>query len=107
MPTSSREVKESPLVQGADEEIIYTLTTTPWGSTPTSVSVKVYDISVAGTKTDVTTTNMSTNSPTVNGDIITLSPLKLLTAGKRYRVEVKFTSGGSVFEPFFHVDAEA
>jgi hypothetical protein len=104
MPTT-REAKESPLTQGADEEIIYTLTTTPWGSTPTSLAVKVYDISSA--KTDVTTTNMPTNSPTANGDVISLSPLKLLTAGKRYRVEVKFTSGGSVYEVYFHVDAEA
>ena len=34
MTKSIREVKESPLPQGIDERIAYTLTTTPWGSNP-------------------------------------------------------------------------
>ena len=42
--TVPRDAKESPLLQGADEQIAYQLTTTPWGSTPTSVDVKCYDI---------------------------------------------------------------
>jgi hypothetical protein len=38
--------------------------------------------------------------------VITLSPLKKLTAGHVYRVQVNFTVGGQVEEPFFHVAAE-
>ena len=97
--SSTREIVESPQEQGADEEIVYTLTTTPYGSSPTSQSVTVYDIT-SGAYTDVTSTVMPVNSPSVSGDVITLSPLKLLTVGKSYRVEVKFTCSGNVFEPY-------
>jgi hypothetical protein len=103
--TVKRQVQESPMKQGVDEIIVYTLTTTPWGSSPGSVSVKVYDITTT-TSVDVTSTVMPTNSPSANGDVITLSPLKLLTAGQVYRVEVKFTCGGNTFEAFCKVEAE-
>jgi hypothetical protein len=95
----------SPLVQGDDEIIAYQVTTTPWGSSPGTISCKVFDITDGG-RTDVTTTVMPTNSPTADGDIITLSPLKLLTAGKIYRVEVKFTCSGNVFECYKIIMAE-
>ena len=55
---------------------------------------------------DVTSTVMPTNSPTVNANVITLSTLKLLTAAIVYRVEVKFTVGGNVQECYFQVSAE-
>ena len=103
--TTIREIVESPVEQGIDEEIIYTLTTTPYGSSPTSQSVAVYDIT-SGVYTDVTATVMPTNTPTVSNDIITLSPLKDLTAGSQYRVEVKFTSSGNIFEPYSIINAK-
>lgn len=91
--------------QGVDEEIVYSVTTTQWGSTPTSISCKVYDITDGG-RNDVTTTVMPTNSPSATGDVISLSILKLLTADKQYRVEVKFTSSGNVFEPYCIINAK-
>jgi len=94
-----REIVQSPMVQGVDEEVAYTLTTTPWGSSPTSVAVTVWDITDGG-RTDVLATVMSPNSPSVTDDVITLSILKDVTASKKYRVEVKFTSFGNVFEPY-------
>lgn len=94
----------STLYQGNDEEIVYSLTTTAWGSTPTSVSVKAYEIST-GARTDVSSTVLS-GTASVNGDIITLPVLKSLTAGNVYRVEVKFTSGSNVYEPYFDILAE-
>jgi hypothetical protein len=90
--------------QGNDETIIYSVTTTSWGSTPTNVSVKAYDVT-GGTRTDVTSTVLSGNA-TVVGDVITLPAVTGLTAGKGYRVEVKFTSGGNTFEPYIEVQAE-
>ena len=99
----SRKVKESPLYQGADEQIIYTLTTTPWGSTPTSQTMVVKDVSAD--LADVTAT-VTTGSMSVSGDVITLSTIKSLTAGSKYRVEVKFTAGGSIWEPYFIIEAE-
>jgi hypothetical protein len=101
--TTKREILESPLEQGTDESIIYSLTTTPWGSTPSDVAVKVFSLS-GNVKTDVTTTVMPTNTPTVLGDVISLSPLKLLTAGIVYRVEIKFTCSSNIFETYAYIN---
>lgn len=87
-----REVKEGVLYQGADESLAYNITTTPWGSSPTSQSAKAYD---ELDDTDVTSTVFPTNSPSVAGDVITLSPLKALTVDHSYRIEVKFTDSDS------------
>ena len=38
-----REVKEGTQYQGADEELAYSITTTNWGSSPSSSSAKAYD----------------------------------------------------------------
>lgn len=102
--TVTREVIESPLLQGTDEQIAYQLTTTPWGGTPTSVAVTCYDITT-GTRTDVSSTNL-TGSATVAGDVITCPILKSLTAGSTYRLEIKFTSGGNIWEAYAAVRAE-
>ena len=99
-----REIKEGIQYQGADEIIKYTLTTTPWASTPTNTSAKIYSIS-GETYTDVTTSCM-TGSTSVVGDIITLPAIASLTAGTRYRVEVKFTVSGNTYEPFAYIMAE-
>jgi len=100
---TDRAVKERDITQGVDEEIVYTLTTTPWGSSPTDVSVKAYD--VENSHEDVTSTVLS-GSSSITGDVITLPTLKSLVANKTYRIEVKFTSGGNVFEPWFEVRGE-
>lgn len=94
-----REISEGLQYQGSDEEVAYNLTTTKWGSSPTSPTVKVYSV-VGTTYTDVTATVMPSGSATVTGDVITLPVLKLLTADTLYRVEVKFTVSGNVFEPY-------
>ena len=104
--TTIREAKEGMQYQGVDEKIAYTITTTPWASAPTSVSVKVFDITTDGTRTDVTTTVMPSGSASVVGDVITLPLLQALTVNKTYRVEVQFTVSGNVFEPYFIVKAE-
>jgi len=103
--TVNREVVESPMPQGIDELVAYTLDTAQWGGTPTSPSVVVLDIT-SDAFTDVTSTVMPTNSPTVSDDIITLSALKELTAGSKYRVEIKFTVSGNVFEAYGIVTGE-
>lgn len=99
---SIREAVESPLEQGVDEEIQYQITTTPWGASPTAITVVVKDDS---DDSDVTATVMPTNSPSVAADVITLSPLMSLTAKTHYRVEVEFTAGGLVWEAYFLVKA--
>ena len=97
---NSRKVKESPLEQGVDEQISYTLTTTPWGSAPVAVAVKAYDTTTSFA--DVSATVLS-GAASVGGDVITLPLLKSLTLGHTYRVEVKFTVNGNIMEAYFEV----
>ena len=95
----SREVTEGLQQQGADEAIQYTLTVAP---TPTSVTdVTVYD--VTGIPVDVTATVMPAGDAAVDGAVITLPLLTGLTADHLYRVEVRYTDGTNVVEPFFRV----
>ena len=93
MEPNDREMIESPIYQGADEYITRTVTTTPWGSAPTAVSVVMKDSG----GTDVSGTTL-TGVPAGAGDEITLPALHSLTAGMEYRLEVKFTSGGNIYE---------
>lgn len=98
-----RRIIESPVYQGVEEIISYTLDTSPWGSSPGTISVKVYD---KADNSDVTGTVMPTNSPSVSGDVITLSPLKSLTTGHSYRIEIKFVCSGNTFEAWGVVVAD-
>ena len=94
------EVAEGMQYQSADEELVYTVTTTNWVSSPTGPSAKAYDETTGGT--EVTATVLS-GSASAADDVITLPVLKSLTAGHRYRVEVAWTVSGSVYEAFFRV----
>lgn len=99
----SRETSPNQQIQGIDEEIVYTITTTNWGGSPTSESMVVKDVTVDN---GVVTDEVTTGEMSVSGDVITLKTIKALTIEHRYRVEVQFTSGGSVFECYFHIRAE-
>jgi len=103
MKADDRRVAEGLQYQGIEEQIIYSLTTTNWGSSPTSPSVKAYDETAA--YADVSATVLS-GSPSVAGDAITLPTVKSLTADHRYRIEVQFTVGGNVFEAYFVIVAQ-
>lgn len=100
----SRAVVESPLPQGEDEIIPYSLTTTPWLSAPTGVVVTVRDAN--NNYADVTSIVMPINTPTVSGDVIYMSPLKLLAAGHLYVVGMIFSAGGLTEEAYLEVPAE-
>lgn len=100
---TQRRVNETSLTQGVDEQITYTVTTTPWGSTPTAVAVKAYDMLTD--YLDVTATVL-TGSASVIGDVITLPVLKSLTKDHIYRLEVKFTCAGNVFECYAEITGE-
>lgn len=103
---SERYIVEDRIAQGQNEQIVYALDTTPWGGSPTGVSVKAYTVSIDGVYADVTSTVFPTNAPTVSGDDITLSPLRNLTAGTLYRIETRFTSGGQIYEPLMMIRGE-
>lgn len=99
---SIRECVESPLTQGADEQIAYVIDTTNWGGSPTSPTLKVYDTEDGS---DVTTT-CTTGTTSESGNDITTAKIKSLTAGHEYRVEVQYTYSGNTFELYFLVSAE-
>ena len=101
---TAREIKEGIQYQGADENIVYTLTTTNWGSSPSSPSAKIFEMD-GDTLTDVTTTKM-TGAASEAGDVITLPAIALLSADTKYRVEVKFTISGNVFEAYAFIHGE-
>ncbi len=98
----AREVVQGEQTQGEDEEIIYTITTTPWASSPTNQSMVVKDNSDGS---DVTAA-VTSGAMSVAGDVITLMTIENLVAGTIYRVEVLFTAGGSVWEAYFFISAE-
>jgi hypothetical protein len=100
----SREVVESPLKQGADEQVVYSLNTEPWGGTPADTTVTVYDVTTGGAE-DVSE-DVLTGDVSESGDTITLPAIGGLTAKHIYRVEVRFASGGNVLETYFMIEAE-
>lgn len=104
MPVARREVVEGTQPQGESEKLRYTITTTPWGATPTVDGVVVKDMTAGGT--DVSATVLS-GASSINGNIITLPKLQSLTKNKSYRVEVQFTTAdGNTWEAFFNVTAQ-
>lgn len=96
-------VNESPKRQSPQESISYSITTTPWGSTPTSITLTVYDVTVPGVETDVTNTVVA-GSNSATGDVITTKRIGSLTLGHDYRADVLFTDSGlNVWEANFKI----
>lgn len=99
---SDREVIEGKQFQGVDEIIAYTVDVTAVG-VPALPVVVVKDVAAGSV---VTSTVMPINVPSIDGSVITLSPLKLLTAGRLYRVEVKYVVNANTLESYFYVQAQ-
>jgi hypothetical protein len=98
-----REVVEGPQVQGASEEIAWSIDITNWGSSPTSITVKAYN----SDGTDVTSTVMPTGSAsTPDATTIKLPVLKALTSGEQYKIVVTFTVNTQKVGLYFIVIAE-
>ena len=105
--SEKREFKESPFYQGTDEVLAYTFTVpTSWGTASlTSLSSVLYE-DPDGDNTDKTTTMLS-GSTTASSQVITTPAVTGLTAGLKYRLEVKWTSSeGNVLEAFAFIFAQ-
>ena len=86
---------------GVDERPIFTLTSTNWGSSPTSVTLAAFTWAEAtDTYTVATTTICPTGSVSVSGNVITLPVFVPPVEGTKVRVEIKFTVSSSVVEAF-------
>lgn len=91
--------------QGKDETIYYSVDTTLWGSSPTSIQVKIYSV-IDRVNTDVSSTCLI-GSPSAVGNVISLPGIYNLTSGVQYRVEIKFTTSTSdVLEAYMIINAE-
>ena len=101
MKPTDRRIEQSPLYQGEDEEIAYTLTTTPWGSDPSSPAVVLKDAD----GTDVSSTYLD-GSASVSGDVITTPTVKSLVDGASYRLEIKFTIAGNIEEAWADINGD-
>jgi len=97
------EVLERRQTTGLNERLRFTLLTTPWGSAPTDVVVSCMDF-VDEVFTDNTALTYPVNTPTVLGDLITLSPFVPQAVGDINYVAVQFTANGSRYEIYFWVD---
>lgn len=101
MDALSRIIVQSPMFQGEDERIAYRLNTTPWGTSPASPSVVLYDDAGA----NVSATYM-TGSPTVSGVMIIAPVVHSLVRGNQYRMEIKWTDSGNTFETWMDITAQ-
>lgn len=98
--TTSREVQESPFIQGPNERLAYAMTTTLLGSSPSNVVVTLQDITDEEDISDVTV-SLAPGVAGVVGDVITSPYLSGLTAGSKYRLSLRFSdANGNIWEEY-------
>ena len=102
---SSRTFTEAQYTQGVDEVVAYgPVTTTSWGSNPTSPTLKVQEW-VGNVWVDQSST-MTSGSCSVVGDVVSLPSIKSLVEGHAYKVILEFTIGASTLSADFVLSAE-
>jgi len=98
---SKLEVIERLLEQSSSEHIVYSIDFTDCGMTTLdSATAVAYD---ENDENDVTSVVFPTNTPSVSGAVATLSPLRALTKGHTYRIEVLAVESADYKEQFFRV----
>jgi hypothetical protein len=102
MNATTRQFVEGPIRQGANERVPYTLTTTPWGSSPSAPATVIKD----ATGTDVSATYI-TGVTSASGDVITTGTVHSIPAGFIGRLEIKFTISGNTLEAWADLYGEA
>jgi hypothetical protein len=96
-------VTGSPEQQRPDERVAYQVTLDTSYASPASPVCALYDLSDGS---DVTSTKLS-GTAAINGQVFT-SPLVIeLVAGRSYRLEFQFVSGGNTFEPYLIIKGKA
>lgn len=88
----------SPEQQRPDERVAYAITIDATYPTPSSGVCTLWDITTS-TATDVTATKLS-GSTSIASQVLTTPLVIALVAGRKYRLEVQFVSGGNTFEPY-------
>ena len=106
MSTNVRMIVESPVYQGEDETIAYSITVpTSWGTSDfSSISCILFE-DPEGDNDDVSATKLS-GSASASGQVITTKAVTGLTAATDYRLDVKFTSSeGNILECYMIIKA--
>lgn len=86
----------SPERQRPDERVAYQVTIDTSYASPSTPVCKLYDTT---DETDVSSTKLS-GSAAINGQVFTSPLVTGLVAGRAYRLEFQFVSGGNTFEPY-------
>ena len=95
------ELRESPLRQGADESIKYSVVVVGRGSPVQSGAVRLYRLP---SMTDVTSTNLAANITAEYSETsISVPTISGLTEGAVYRLEVKTPIGSNIYEWFAEI----
>lgn len=96
-------VAGSPETQRPDERVAYQVTLDSTYTSPSTPVCTLYDLA---DNTDVTSTNLF-GSASIVGQVFTSPLVVSLTAGKKYRLEFQFQSGGNTFEPYLIIRGKA
>jgi hypothetical protein len=101
--SSLREIKESPVEQGVNEQVSWILDTTNWGGSPTSPTNALEQERTVGGNLDLSDTNLS-GTATVSGNYISSETVSALTRGKYYRLEFLWTDpDGNAVEAYVRI----
>lgn len=92
MKPEDRLIEQSPLYQGANEKIAYKLLTTPWGGSPTDVTVV---LRLLKDDSDVSATNMEAGAAIIEGDEIKTRRVISLAPHVGYRLVFKWMNDGN------------
>jgi hypothetical protein len=101
--------QERAVDQRPTERIAYTVDTTPYGGTPTSVAVSLFSVaSIDAAGTDVSGSKLSGDAAVVGNVITTPLVISLEATGSIiYRLQVQFVCGGSTFAPVLYIHPKA
>lgn len=96
-----QEIKQSPITHGDGEDLPYSFDTNPFNSScPAAASTVIYD------SNSVSAASWLSGTVAVAGCTITTPCITGLTAGCRYRMEIRFEDNdGNVWRPFAFIDA--
>jgi hypothetical protein len=104
--SSPRQFVESPIKVGLTEKKVWSFDTTPWGGSPSSPVVTVWQ-GQGESRTNVTST-VAAGSASVASAIIQTQTIDctLMTIGEHYRVVCQWTYGGLPISAYLDIEVE-
>jgi len=94
MTTDDLELVQSPISMSSRDQRAYTLDTTDYGGTPTSVAASATNLSTG----KVVTSQVLSGAASVTGDVITWPIIQNLIEGQQYAIDIEFVCLGQRYE---------